>query len=211
MIHLVNVTKRYGPHTALDAVDLDLPGGVTAIMGPNGCGKTTLARILLGLERPDAGAVTGRPVRLAAVFQTDALCPQLTAAANVRLVLPAGAGGVRTALDEIGLDPAAQDRPAAQLSGGERRRVALVRALLPEADLVVLDEPFTGIDPDALGAVRAWVAARLAGRTTLVITHDEADAEALGARLVRWHDSPMTGSGTAGPDVDSKHPWRDQP
>jgi len=188
MITLRGVTKRFGDQVVLDGFDLDLAeGGVTALMGPNGSGKTTIARLLLGLTVPDAGEIRGLAGRRRAVaFQEDRLCRQLTSLGNVRLVLdhdmPSSA--VVAELHGVGLDAESLAKPVRDLSGGQRRRVAIVRALMADADLVVLDEPFKGLDADGKNVLMAYVQERRAGRTMLLITHDPAEAEWFGARVV---------------------------
>ncbi len=188
MISLRGVTKRYGDQVVLDGLDLALPdGAATAVMGPNGCGKTTLGRLLLGLEAPDAGEVQGvAGRRRAAVFQEDRLCEHLDAVANVRLVRPRGAAAaaVEAELRALGLDEASLRKPVSTLSGGQRRRVAIARALAADADLLVLDEPFTGLDAAARAAVVPDVVRRCAGRTVLLVTHDPAEAAAFRAAVV---------------------------
>lgn len=192
-IGLRGVTRRFGDHVVLDGLDLSLaPGGVTALMGPNGSGKTTVGRLLLGLDRPDGGAVEGVDGRpRSAVFQEDRLCPQLSAVDNVRLVLGRGAdrGAVLEALAAVGLDDAAVHAPVRELSGGQRRRVAIVRAVLADAELVVLDEPFTGLDQAVKPVTMAWVRDRCAGRTVLLVTHDEREAAWFDARVVHLDGS----------------------
>lgn len=188
MIGLRKVSKRYGDQVVLDHLDLELAvDGVTAVMGPNACGKTTLARLLLGLEEPDDGAVVGvAGLRRAAAFQEDRLCEQLTAVANVRLVLDHSfpESEVVAELGRVGLVGEALTKPVRELSGGQRRRVAIVRALVAPADLVVLDEPFKGLDTAAKPVVMDYVAARCGGRTVLLITHDAVEAERFGAQVV---------------------------
>ena len=187
MITLRGVRKTFGDQVVLDGLDLDLPAGaVTALMGPNGSGKTTIGRILLGLTAPDAGTVTGLDgARVAATFQEDRLCEQLTAEGNVRLVLDrAHAGDAVATLRAAGLDDDALAKPARDLSGGQRRRVAIVRALVAPADVVVLDEPFKGLDTAARERLLALVRERCAGRPVLLITHDAAEAAALDATVV---------------------------
>lgn len=186
-IALRGVRKAYGEQVVLDGLDLDLPDGtVTALMGPNGSGKTTIGRILLGLTQPDAGTVTGLDGRrVAATFQEDRLCEQLTAEGNVRLVLDRAHGGEAVAgLRAAGLDDDALAKPVRDLSGGQRRRVAIVRALVAPADVVVLDEPFKGLDSAARERLITLVRERCAGRTVLLITHDAAEAATLRATVV---------------------------
>ncbi len=184
-VRLEAVSKRYREVSVFDGLDLEVhPGEVWAVTGANGSGKTTLARLLLGLERPDAGSVwwpTG--LTRAAVFQENRLCPHLSAVANVRLVLPrlrrpAAEGELRA----LGLHGADLTRPVSQLSGGQQRRVALARALAARADMVVLDEPLTGVDEESLPAVLAHLRVRLAGTMAVLITHSNAEARALASR-----------------------------
>lgn len=191
MIGLRGVTKRYGEQVVLDGFDLELPDGrVTALMGPNGSGKTTIARLLLGLETPDAGTVHDVPRRRAAAFQEDRLCGQLTAVRNVRLVLERAvhADAVEAELRAVGLDDDALRKPVRELSGGQRRKVAIVRALMARADLTVLDEPFKGLDTASREQMVAHIRTAHAGRTMLLITHDAGEAAVLGAQVLELPD-----------------------
>ncbi len=194
MIGLVGVSKRFGERVVFRDYSVSLEAGrVTAVLGANGSGKTTLGRLLLGLETPDAGAVTGvAGLRRAAVFQENRLCEQLTAVGNVRLVLPRSVSrsAVADELRAVGLDDESLAKPVRLLSGGQRRRVALVRGLVGHADLVVLDEPFTGLDTEARAVALAWVRERLAGRTALLITHDATEPAFFDADVVNLTAPP---------------------
>ncbi len=189
MIELASVTKSFGSLVVLRDLSLTLSdGSVTAVLGANGSGKTTLGRLLLGLEVPSSGTLAGLSgLRRSAVFQDNRLCEQLTAVGNVRLALPRSVPRAQVAdeLRAVGLADESLRKPVRSLSGGQRRRVAIVRGVLAPSDLVVLDEPFTGLDTDAKAATLAWVRARLDGRTTLLITHDPAEAEYFSATVVR--------------------------
>ncbi len=143
---VTNLTVRYADKTVLDGLTLTLPDrGLTFLMGPSGRGKTTLLRVLAGLLTPDAGTVEvpGRPVML---FQEDRLFPGLTALGQVEAVLPRERRGEAPALLElVELSDAAHKKPG-ELSGGMARRVALARCLAVEGDVLLLDEPFAGVD-----------------------------------------------------------------
>jgi len=187
-INVHNVTVAYGSHVVLDRVSCDVPdGGVLRVAGPNGAGKSTLLKIVLGLVKPISGeisGVTGR--RAAAVFQENRLCPWLGAIGNLRLVVPAlTRDDAETQLVSLGLAPGDLTRPVRQLSGGQQRRVAIARALAAPADVVCLDEPFTGIDAAGIDDVIAQLKARLQGKTVLLVTHDDAQAAAFEGQILR--------------------------
>ena len=187
MIRLTEVGYRYpsGDDWVLRSVSAELPpgGGVLRLSGPNGAGKTTLLRLILGLLTPTAGRIEGVAGRArAAVFQDDRLLEHLTPVGNVRLVTrtPVTNGAITCEFEAIGLAEEAWDRPVAELSGGQRRRVCLVRALMASADVVALDEPFTGIDAASLPAVMEYARARLGGADVILVTHDETQAVVFG-------------------------------
>lgn len=189
LLELRNVCKAYGGTPVLRGVSLALvPGAPVCVTGRSGIGKTTLLRLLLGLERPDSGTVfVRRGARLAAVFQENRLIAHLSAAENVRFVCPAAAqpsdGALAEAFAAVGLSRQEMEKKASELSGGQQRRTALLRALLAPADAVLLDEPFTGLDAAARRAAAAYLRASCASRALLCITHEPNDAALLGARM----------------------------
>jgi NitT/TauT family transport system ATP-binding protein len=185
-VRVSQLSKAYGGVPVLERVSFTAGPGITCVMGPSGQGKTTLLRILLGLERPDSGAVEGTAgLRLSAVFQEDRLLPDRTALENLRFVLgPAmDSAGARALLEELGL-PGADDRPVRAYSGGMRRRVALARALAAPYDLLAIDEPFTGLDGETRRRCLDCLRERSRGRIVVLVTHEEADVAALGGRVV---------------------------
>lgn len=191
MIELLHLNKTYGEKTVLKDFSARIPEGqVTVLMGASGCGKTTLLRILMGLEAPDEGTLSGVPEKIAAVFQEDRLCPDFTALSNVRLVMekpdPALA---QSLLKELGLD-AAMEKPVRTLSGGMQRRVAIARALAYDAPLVILDEAFKGLDQDTRDTVLATVLRHTAGKTLIAVTHDPQEAQTLGGQLIEMEAQP---------------------
>ena len=182
-----NLTKTYGDKLALPPFSCTLAAGeIVCLLGQSGCGKTTLLRLLLGLEKPTGGTVTGLPDRISAVFQEDRLCPAFSAVTNVALALgnQASRGEIVALLGELGLGDAL-DKPVRELSGGMQRRVAIARSLLMSADLYLMDEPFKGLDEDTRRIVMDTVLARTRGKTVLVITHDPEEAAYLGGRVIR--------------------------
>ena len=149
MISVSHLTLSYGEKRVLEDLSLTLPDrGITVLSGPSGCGKTTLLRCLAGLERPRSGRVQAPPPReTVLLFQEDRLFPWRTVEQHLTDVLPqARWAEVPRWLDLAGLTGEEGSLPAS-LSGGMRRRLALVRALALGGRLYLLDEPFTGVDP----------------------------------------------------------------
>lgn len=183
MLTIEHLTKQFGEKTLFRDLCLTVDGPAV-LWAPSGWGKTTLLRILMGLDTPTAGRVRGVG-RAAAVFQEDRLCPQLTALQNVTLVLPGSEKQYKKQIEadfqQLGMDGAALALPAARLSGGQKRRTALLRALWAPSDTLLLDEPFTGMDPDTLAAAAALLRTRCGTEPVLLATHDR---EAI--RLLGW-------------------------
>ncbi len=149
MIKLENITLRYGGKLVLDRFSLELPGrGFTALSGPSGCGKTTLLRVLAGLAAPECGTVSGiDPARTAFLFQEDRLLPWRTVRQHIADVLPrARRGEVGKWLAFAEMEGEGDACPAG-LSGGMARRLALARCAALGGELLLLDEPFAGVDP----------------------------------------------------------------
>lgn len=184
-VEIRGVSKAYGGAPVLRNVSLTLSPGVTCLTAPSGAGKTTLVRILLGLEQPDGGSVTGlEAARLSAVFQEDRLLDRLDGLGNLRFVLGAAYDEKAAAelLGELGLDGAA-GKAAGDYSGGMRRRLALARALSVPFDFLALDEPFAGLDGENRSRAIAAIRRRTEGKTVLLVTHDLEDAAGLDARI----------------------------
>src|SRR4051812_38932074 len=198
-VRLSGLVKRFGTVTAVDGIDLTVrPGEIVAFLGPNGAGKTTTIDMMLGFSRPTQGRVEilgGTPAdavshgRIAAVLQTGGLLKDLTVAETVRLTasLFPTARPPGEVLDRAGISDIA-DRRVGSCSGGQQQRLRFALALLPDPDLLVLDEPTTGMDVE--GRRDFWAAIRAdagQGRTVLFATHylDEADAYADRIVLVR--------------------------
>lgn len=185
---LLDVTVRLGEKDVLSHVTADFAASrLHVVCGVSGAGKTTLLRLLMGLEEPVAGTIV-RPsgARLAAAFQEDRLVDALTVSANVRLPHGSLRGPERAALlDQTrealaavgmeGLEAAA----AGKLSGGQKRRVSLLRAALAPSDVVFLDEPLRGLDEGTACLVMGWLLPRLVGKTVFWVTHSPAESAAL--------------------------------
>ena len=187
-IRITELSKSYDGKAVLDTLSLDIPyGDNLCLMGPSGCGKTTLLHILMGFVHPDNGTITGlENRRLAPVFQEDRLCENLSAGANLRLVCPKKLSPVAllAALEAVGLADSLH-KPVHQLSGGMRRRVGIARALISGGDVLLLDEPFKGLDDDTREAVMLYVKQASTDKTLIWVTHDEREVAFMGSRIVR--------------------------
>ncbi|MFP8952339.1 ABC transporter ATP-binding protein [Natrialbaceae archaeon A-arb3/5] len=213
-LELDGLTHRYGDELAVDDVSFGVESGeLVALLGPSGCGKTTIVQAIAGHVRPTAGevtlrgeAVTDEPPetrRVGLVFQQSTLYPHMTVRENVAYGLEARgierserAERVSEYLDLVSLDDRRDAYPS-ELSGGQRRRVELARALAPRPDVLLLDEPLSALDRtlrerlrDEIGRIQ-----RETGVTTLFVTHDQEEAMALADRLVVMNDGTVSGIG----------------
>ena len=191
MLKLENISVRFDGKPVLSDCSLSLEGGERlAIMGPSGCGKTTLLRVALSLQPPDAGSVSADVGRTAAVFQEPRLLPWRTAAENVNVVLSDGPETMPEALsvlEQVELSDAVGKYPS-ELSGGMQQRVSIARALACRPDLLVLDEPFHGLDEALRRRIISHLSASLPSASLLLATHSEEEALSLGCRILRYRD-----------------------
>lgn len=185
---LEDVCLRRGDTQVLTHYTLRLPSqGVLCLLGPSGCGKTTVLHLLCGLLTPDSGRVYAPAQgRLGVVFQEDRLLPWLSVLDNA--ALPPACIGRERALDLLGELELGEraGQLAATLSGGQRRRVVLTRALAMHSELLLLDEPFKGLDPALREKACAMVAQAARQVPCLLVTHDAEDARLTGAQVVHF-------------------------
>jgi ABC-2 type transport system ATP-binding protein len=211
MIEVAGLRKAYAGRTILDGIDLTVgPGELVALLGPNGAGKTTTVEIVEGYRNADAGTVRvlgedvphGGPAlraRVGLMLQGGAgLEPRATPRDLVRLYAAFHDGG-RTPdelIDQVGLAPVAGTR-VRRLSGGERQRLSLALALVGDPEVLILDEPTAGMDPEARRATRGLIVSlRGEGRTILLTTHDLGDVEHLADRVAVLHRGRIVAEGS---------------
>jgi phospholipid/cholesterol/gamma-HCH transport system ATP-binding protein len=220
-IRFENVSKSFGPLRVLDQLDLVLQGGqTTVIIGPSGCGKTVLLKHIIGLLQPDAGTVyfagqniTAMPERqLSAIrrrvgflFQGAALFDSMNVEDNV--CFPLAEHNIaspdeqrhrcRQALKRVGLE-GIQDRFPENLSGGQKKRVALARAIIMNPEVILYDEPTTGLDPIRSDLINELILRlqKALGATGVVVTHDMASARKVGDRVIMLTDGRIVADTT---------------
>ncbi|MBI2685462.1 MAG: ABC transporter ATP-binding protein [Acidobacteria bacterium] len=214
-LELKTLYKSFPSHTVVDGISLDVPKGCFySLLGPSGCGKTTILRMIAGFAEPDAGEIVLNGRRLnglrpyerpvTTVFQSYALFPHLTAAENIAFGLQRRgesaahiAPKVNRMLELVGLQEKAGRLPA-NLSGGEKQRTALARALVVEPELLLLDEPLSALDPALRKRVRIelkQLQQRL-GITFLFITHDQEEALSLSGQIAVMNKGKIEQIGT---------------
>lgn len=180
-IVISGLSKAFGEKQVLENFSCTLPApGLTALMGPSGVGKTTLFRILLGLEKPDSGVIFGMEGKtLSVVFQEDRLFPDLTVLQNAEV---AGTNG-EAWLARLGLQNELSAYPQS-LSGGMRRRVSIARAICRNGDVFLLDEPFQGLDRERKRDVMEIFRQLKKEKPVLLITHDPEEADFLADQVL---------------------------
>lgn len=183
MIKIRNLTKSYGSHVVLDHLNYEIQDGQKVyITGPSGCGKTTFLNILMGLESYE-GTITGlENKKMAAVFQEDRLCENLSASRNIRLPLgkltniqkQTETERIQKDMVDIGM-PDCMDMTVNQMSGGMKRRVSILRALHAQSDILFFDEPLRGLDAESRSLTLHKILEYIPGKTIFWVTHDEKD------------------------------------
>lgn len=193
-IEVKNLQKAFGEKPVLQNFSCMFPERkLTCLMGISGCGKTTLLQILMGLLPFDAGEIIGLSgKRLSAVFQEDRLCESISASANIRLVNPAlTKAQVCAMLQAVGL-PGDSGKPVGDYSGGMKRRVAILRALHAEYEVLLLDEPFHGLDAQTKETVIQYFQTQAAGKTVILVTHDPEEPVLLhAAQVIEMRGGPL--------------------
>ncbi len=190
MIILRDICKSYDGAVILNHISMIFPENrMTCLMGESGCGKTTLLHILAGLIQPDNGTISGiTGKKLSMVFQENRLMKNLTPVRNIELVCrkdPDIRSEIISALSVVGLRDEDMQKKVSEMSGGMQRRTAIVRAMVAPSDLIIMDEPYKGLDEDTLFKVKTFVRERSQGKAVLMVTHDILDAEESGVNLIR--------------------------
>lgn len=179
-----NLSKSYGDLEVLTNVNLRLQAGnIYCLMEPSGSGKTTLFRIILGLSKADSGCMEGlNGIKTAAVFQENRLCEEFTPIENLTMVTAGYSKESREKAKEALLRLLPEEslsRPVFTLSGGMKRRVAIARALWATSDMLLMDEPFTGLDQDTKRTVIRRIMECTKNKLVILSTHQEEDVRLL--------------------------------
>ena len=186
-INVNNLTKKYGKKKIFKNFSLEIEAGkVTALMGKSGFGKTTLIRILMGLEKYDEGKITGlENQKISTVFQEDRLCENLSAITNISIVCEKETSirEISVELEKIGLKES-QNKPVKTLSGGMKRRVAIIRCIMAKSDIIIFDEPLKGLDEITKKNVINYLKEKIRGKTVIIVTHDIEEARQLDGTIV---------------------------
>lgn len=173
MIFIDNISKSFDDKCVIDGFSETLKDNtVYFVTGKSGVGKTTLARLIMGLESPDKGQIKIKDgSKISAVFQDDALCENMSVYLNLKVVSGASDDDISSYLEKIGLS-GYENKRIRELSGGMKRRVAILRAILSEYDFIIMDEPFKGLDAETKQIVMDMVIESIEGKCALIITHD---------------------------------------
>lgn len=183
---VIGVSKSFDGVSVLKDVSLHIEDGeVTVISGASGRGKTTLLNLMMGLIKPDSGEILGVPAKKAAVFQEDRLPECFTALACVKMTAPKTVTReeILTHLTELGLGEHVS-KPVSLLSGGQRRRVAIARAVVYGGDILFLDEALTGLDAETKRLACEYIKKYSRGKTVIAVSHDPSDAKLLDANVI---------------------------
>lgn len=190
MIQFLDVSKSYKKQEVLSHITLTIPkASIWCLMGASGAGKSTFLSLLLGLQQPDSGTIRRDYSRCSAVFQENRLCEAFNALDNLRLVTgkQLSQKELEKALNAVGIFEV-NGKPVSQFSGGMKRRVAILRAVLAPGELLVMDEPFQGLDVDRKQEVAKYILNHKNERTIVIATHDIEDRTLFQAGMLKLDD-----------------------
>ena len=202
MIHFKNVSFSYKDNKkkekmrtqVFDNLSLEIPdNGITAVVAPSGVGKTTLLKLIAGLLSPDSGKIkttSGEGMRVADVFQEQRLLPWYSAFENVKVVTKRPDGEIKAFLSKLGITDELQKKRPSELSGGQRQRVCLSRALLFDSDILLLDEPFTGLDDKNREIVQQEIKEYARKKPVVLVSHVEEDLEIADKKIELKKNTP---------------------
>lgn len=185
-IIIENLYKKYGKKEVFNNFSTLIKENQTnIIMGESGSGKTTLLRILMSLDKDYAGRILNLPQNISAVFQENRLCEKFTVYDNLAMVCRGdNREDIRKNLERIDLGATCWQK-VSELSGGMKRRIAILRSLLIDYDLILMDEPFKGMDDETKDKMCRFVAGKIAGKTAIIVTHDASEKEYFAANLIK--------------------------
>lgn len=186
-IRYEKVTLSYGEEVVLHDFSCEISGEeFTAVTGPSGSGKTTFLKSVLGLVKPREGRIQNLPERISAVFQEDRLFEEFTVWRNILAVCPnysTRREDLQEELQLLGL-PHVLDKKVYELSGGMKRRVSILRAMLFDSDFIIMDEPYRGLDEENKERVKQWIERKRAGRGMMISVHEKIEADRLSASIL---------------------------
>lgn len=180
MIIFKDISKSYGNRTVLKNFNIEIrEGQTTFVLGKSGSGKTTFSKIVLGLEKIDTGKISGLDgKKISVVFQEDRLMENMTIGSNFKMTVNSHINSkqIIEKMEKIGLFQSLETK-ISELSGGMKRRISILRAFLIEFDLIVMDEPFRGLDDETKEIVMNFVIQNIKGKTAIIITHNKDEVE----------------------------------
>lgn len=186
-IEIKGLSKKFGNTEVLTDFNSVLKKGhITCIMGSSGCGKTTFLNILMGIMKADSGTIQGVDGKsISVVFQENRLCEGFSSIDNILLVCDKQVDRktIEDSFEQVGLEDVI-NKTVCKLSGGMKRRVAILRAIHANKEILIMDEPFKGLDLDTKEKVIEYIENKVLGKTIIITTHNKEDVEMLKATLV---------------------------
>lgn len=186
-LQLVHISKAFGQKQVLNNINITFhEGQIHCLLGASGIGKTTVLNLLMGICKPDEGMIIGQQGQISAVFQEDRVIEHWDAFKNVRLVCRKSITDteIEQNFKKVGLIDI-KGKPVNALSGGMRRRVAIVRSMLADGNLILMDEPFKGLDMECKRQVIEYIKEEAKGKTLIVVTHEAEDVVQLEAEIIQ--------------------------